>query len=215
MAKTQKYVKGYENVPPELLAEYRKLADRADKRMLRLERLAKADPEFDNVTDYAYKKAQEDAIKWGSKASAEKGARFAINPPKTAKEINAKMKDIRHFLDRPTSTKSGIVKTYKKRAEELNKLLPDDSPKLTWQEYRKFFKDANAKNMDSRFGYRTLVKTFAIKKEIDDSAKWNNDKELAEKIVQAQEGKKVKLTDNPVVNEALLALYKNEGKTNW
>lgn len=214
MAKTQKYVKGYENVPPELLAEYRKLADRADKRMLRLERLAKADPEFANVTDYAYKKAQEDAIKWGSKASAEKGARFAINPPKTAREINAKMKDIRSFLDKPTSTKSGILKSYKKRAEGLNKLLPEGS-KLTWQEYRKYFKEANAKNADSRFGYRTLVKTFAIKKELDDSAKWNNDKELAEKIVKAQEGKKVKLTDNPVVNEALLTMYKTEGKTNW
>ena len=215
MAKTQKYVKGYENVPPELLAEYRKLADRADKRMLRLERLAKADPEFANVTDYAYKKAQEDAIKWGSKASAEKGARFAINPPKTAREINAKMKDIRAFLDKPTSTKSGIIKSYKKRAEALNKLLPEGSKKLTWQDYRKYFKDANAKNADSRFGYRTLVKTFAIKKELDDSAKWKNDKELAEKIVKAQEGKKVKLTDNPVVNEALLTMYKKEGKTNW
>ncbi|MBO4695596.1 MAG: hypothetical protein J5656_06775 [Clostridia bacterium] len=208
MAKTQKYVKGYENIPPELLAEYRKLADRADKRMLRLERLAKADPEFANVTDYAYKKAQEDAIKWGSKASAEKGARFAINPPKTAKEINAKMKDIRAFLDKPTSTKSGIVKSYKKRAEGLNKLLPKGEEKLTWQEYRKFFKDANAKNMDSRFGYRTLTKAFSMAKKLSKKAKEEKDKKVLNQILDARKGKEVKFTDNNVVNEALKALYK-------
>lgn len=208
MAKTQKYVKGYENVPPELLAEYRKLADRADKRMLRLERLAKADPDFSNVKDFAYKKAQEDAIKWGSKATAEKGARFAINPPKTAREINAKMKDIRAFLDRPTSTKTGIVKTYKKRADSLNKLLPKGAEKLTWQEYRKCFKLANAKNMDSRFGYRTLTKAFSVAKKLTKKAWEEKDKEALQKILDARKGKDVQLTKNNVVNEALKMLYK-------
>lgn len=207
MAKTQKYTKGYENIPPEILAEYRKLADRADKRMLRLERLAQTDPEFSNVKDYAYRKAQEDAIKWGSKASAEKGARFAINPPKTTKEINAKMADIRAFLDKPTSTKSGIVKSYKKRTDALNKLIPDGSPKLTWQEYRKFFKDAQAKNLDSHFGYRSLTKAFSIKKKLDKKMQEAKDKKLIKDIQNASKGKDVKLTENPVVNEILKKLY--------
>ena len=211
MAKTQKYKKGYENVPPELLAEYRKLADRADKRMLRLERLAKSDPDFSNVTDYAYKKAQEDAIKWGGKASAEKGARFAINPPKTAREINAKMKDIRAFLERPTSTKSGIVKTYKNRADALNKkVLKEGDKKLTWQEYRKYFKQAEAKNLDSRFGYRSLTKSFSMKKKLDAKAKEAKDKKLVEDLKKAREGKEVKFTDNPIVNEILKKLYQGE-----
>lgn len=211
MAKTQKYKKGYENVPPELLAEYRKLADRADKRMLRLERLAKSDPDFSNVLDYSYKKAQEDAIKWGAKASTEKGARFAINPPKTAREINAKMKDIRDFLERPTSTKSGIVKTYKNRADVLNKkVLKEGDKKLTWQEYRKYFKQAESKNLDSRFGYRSLTKSFSMKKKLDAKAKEAKDEKLVEDLKKAREGKEVKLTDNPVVNEILKKLYQGE-----
>ena len=211
MAKTQKYKKGYENVPPELLAEYRKLADRADKRMLRLERLAKSDPDFSNVTDYAYKKAQEDAIKWGGKASAEKGARFAINPPKTAKEINAKMKDIRAFLERPTSTKTGIINTYKKRADALNsKVLKEGDKKLSWQEYRDYFKKAEAKNLDSRFGYRSLTKSFSLKKKLDAKAKEAKDEKLLEDIKKAREGKEVQLTENKVVNEILKRLYQGE-----
>lgn len=210
MAKTQKYKKGYENINPELLAEYRRLADRADKRMLRLERLAKSDNEFSNVTDYAYRKAQEDAIKWGSKAGAEKGARFAINPPKTEREIQAKIKDIKAFLEKPTSTKTGIVNSYKKKADNLNKLIPKGEPKITWQEYRKYFKDAEAKNLDSKYGYRSLTKSFSMKKKLDKQAQENRDRKIIEDIKNAKKGRDVKLTDNPIVNEILKKLYQGE-----
>lgn len=192
----------YKDIDPELLKEYRRLADRADKRMLRLERLAESDKEFDKVLDYSYKKASENARLWGSTSAK---PRFAINPPTSEQDIKLKIKDIESFLEKPTSTKSGIIRSYKKRADNLNKLLPEGSKKLTWQDYKKYFEQAEAQNIDSKFGYRTLTKAFSIKAKYDKNEA--KDKELAEKIRQAKEGKRVKLTDDKVVNEALFRLY--------
>ena len=211
MAKTVKY-KGsaYKDIDPELLKEYRRLADRADKRLLRLERLAESDKDFDTVLEYAYKKATDTARMWGSTS---KKARFAINPPTTEQDIRLKIKDIESFLEKPTSTKSGIVRSYKKRADNLNKLLPKGSKKLTWQDYKKYFDQAEAQNIDSKFGYRTLTKAFSLKSNY--ATRTEKDEELAKKIDKARKGKEVKFTNDVAVNRALNELYKSDSLLEW
>lgn len=217
MAKTVKYKgEAYKDIDPELLKEYRRLADRADKRLLRLERLAESDKNFDKVLEYSYKKATDRARVWGSTSGK---ARFAINPPTNERDIKLKIKDIQDFLEKPSSTKSGIVKSYKKRVDNLNKLLPDGAKKLTWQEYKEYFEKAEAKNLDTKFGYRALTKAFSLQETQKKDFEKANDtpeekrteaqKKLIDNITKAMAGdKEVELTSDPLVNEVLKALYK-------
>lgn len=217
MAKTVKYKgEAYKDIDPELLKEYRRLADRADKRLLRLERLAESDKDFDKVLDYAYKSATEQARVWGSRSEK---ARFAIAPPTNEADIKLKIKDIEAFLGKVSSTKSGIVKSYKKRVDNLNKLLPKGSKKLTWQEYKHYFDKSENARLDQRFGYRALTKAFSIKEyhaeklnKLSDTPEEKlskEDKELLDNIHKAMSGnEKVKFTSDNLVNAVLKELYK-------
>ena len=152
------------NIDPELMKEYRRLAKRADQRLVRLEQLAESgDPNYKGVLTYAYKRAAKDAQKWGS--TGEK-ARFNIKPPETSNELRAKIKDIEHFLEAPTSTKQGITNVYQKRAETFNKNFGGKEKKdrpITWQELANYYKSDQAKKQDRRYGSKTIARAVKIK----------------------------------------------------
>ena len=93
-----------------LLAEYRKLAKRADQQLLRLERLVK-EPGYQSVLKWGYKKAMRDIKSW----SGEKATRFNTKPPTNRKQLQAKIADIKKFLGYSSATKTGIKKVFKKR----------------------------------------------------------------------------------------------------
>lgn len=155
------------NIDPELMKEYRRLAKRADQRLVRLEQLAESgDPNYKGVLTYAYKRAAKDAQKWGS--TGEK-ARFNIKPPETSNELRAKIKDIEQFLEAPTSTKQGITNVYQKRAESFNKKFGDKDQKerpITWQELANFYKSDQAKKLDRRYGSKTIARAVKIKSNV-------------------------------------------------
>lgn len=148
----RKNLKVPSGVNEELYRYYRTLADKADKRMERLEKLAQSNEIYHGVTAYAYRKAVEDISYWDNEKHYEK-ARFARNHPTTEKEIKAKIKDIEAFLELPTSTKSGIDKTYKKRAETLN---IEFGTNFTWQEWARFGARDYWSGKDG-IGYRELI----------------------------------------------------------
>lgn len=128
----------------ELLKEYRKLAKRADQRLVRLEK-ASTRPEYKNILAYGYANAKRDAISWGADA---KRPRFNIRPPKNTNQLKAKIADIQKFLGYETSTVSGIRKVYEKRAKTINKKYGTD---FDWASLAEFFETNLYKKMDALY----------------------------------------------------------------
>lgn len=155
----------------DLYKEYKRLADRADKRLLRLERLAERSPGlYGNVKAYAYKKAEKSINYWDKGKKYDK-PRFARKTPRTEDEMRRKMKDIQAFLEMPTSTQSGIRKTYQKRADSLNKAFNTD---FTWQDWARFGIRGYWDRKDKKFSYNELIKIAAMQKKKADTIKAYN-----------------------------------------
>ena len=158
----------------ELLVEYHKLAKKADRRLINLEKLAQTE-EFKSATRFAYKKAARDAAEWGASPTK---PRFDTKPPgaskyKTAKQnLQEKISDINRFLAADTSTKRGIIGVYKKAAASLNtsskfikrdaqgNIIPEKSYdiNLTWDQLKAFFDTQMYKDLSKKLGSETAVK---------------------------------------------------------
>lgn len=145
----------------DLVKEYRKLAKRADQRLVRLEKLS-GQKDFKQVKQWAYKNAVTDALQWG--ASVEK-PRFNIAPPKSTVSLKAKIQDIRNFLEKPTSTKAGIIDVYKKKADTLNEKYKDYGLDLNWSDVGTFFESALYKKLSKKYTSGTVVKAIATIKQ--------------------------------------------------
>ena len=154
----------------ELIKEYRKLAKRADQRLVRLEGY-KHDKGFKGITEYAYKKAMKDIHSY----SGLRATRFNTAPPPadySKRDPNAELKkkiaDIKRFLESPTSTKKGTIQVYKNRAYALNhssKLFGDKPANFTWQEWANFWDKVGNKFLDDKTDYRAGAKVLYKEKE--------------------------------------------------
>ena len=153
----------------ELVKDYRRLAKRADQRLVRLEALSRSS-KYENVLKYAYRVA---AINIESYGTIKNRPRFNTKPPENSNTLQAKINDIKHFLESVSSTKKGIVSVYEKRADTLNKnigLKGDD--KFTWQELADFFQSKSYEKLASSFGSKTVFDTIGkIKKNLPEIAK--------------------------------------------
>lgn len=139
----------------ELLKEYRRLAKRADQRLVRLEK-ASTRPEYKNVLAYGYANAKRDAVSWGSNANR---PRFNIRPPKNTNQLKAKIADIQKFLGYETSTVSGIRKVYEKRAKTINKKYGTD---FSWDTLAEFFETNLYKKMDALYYADTIFESVGV-----------------------------------------------------
>ena len=157
---------------PKLYKRYKRLADAADKRLLRLERLAETRPDmYGNILAYAYKGAEKSISYW-DKGKKYKLPRFARNTPRTNEELAQKIKDIEHFMTLPTSMKSGIDQTYKNRAESLNATFGTD---FTWQEWARFGVRGFWERHDTKYSYNELIRVAAVQKKEEQTVKaYNN-----------------------------------------
>lgn len=155
-------------VTPDLYKEYKRLADRADKRLLRLKRLAESQPQiYGNVKAYAYRTAEKSIGHWDQGRGTDK-PRFARNTPTTDADLKKKIKDIQAFLDKPTSTKSGIEKIYKKRADTLNERF---NTSFTWEDWARFGARGFWDRQDGKFTYNELIKVAKAQKAKKDLTK--------------------------------------------
>ena len=113
---------------------YRRLAKQADQRLVRLEKLAaKGDPGYQGVLSWAYARAEYDIThKWGGSSAK---PRFNTKPPEDVNALKAKINDIQSFLEDKTSTKSGIDKGYKKKADKMRSEFGLDVNWEDWAEY--------------------------------------------------------------------------------
>lgn len=141
-----------------LEAEYRKLAKRADQRLVRLEGY-RHDKGFKGITEYAYKTAMRDIASYSGKGAK----RFNTKAPATDAELKRKIADIKKFLAAKSSTKKGVLDTYKKRADSLNKSMGTN---FTWQEWANYWEKVGADDFDKNIDYRTGAQILSKQKEL-------------------------------------------------
>lgn len=153
MAKKQTY--------DDLVKEYRKLAKRADQRLVRLEKLS-TQKNFKQVKQWAYKNAVTDALEWGANANK---PRFNIAPPKSTISLKAKIQDIKNFLEKPTSSKSGIIDVYQRKADTLNEKYKEYGLDLSWSDVGDFFESALYKKLHKSYASGTVIKAIATIKQ--------------------------------------------------
>lgn len=153
MAKKQTY--------DDLVKEYRKLAKRADQRLVRLEKLS-TQKDFKQVKQWAYKNAVTDALEWGASPSK---PRFNIAPPTSTISLKAKIQDIKNFLEKPTSTRSGIIDVYEQKAQTLNEKYKEYGLNLNWSDVGTFFESSLYKKLSKKYSSGTVIRAIAtIKK---------------------------------------------------
>ena len=182
MESHQKSAKNWQAEWNELAKEYRKLAKRANQRMVRIERYAER-PGYKVLLNYAYKGAQQDIAvlyqKKGDKLRYNEKAK--INPVKrdgfelegaekmkaNVSQLKAKIASIEHFLSAKTSTiadvknpdtgsvKTGYISSQDKRANTLNERLKKIykfDANLTAEDLQKFFASKKQKKLESVVG---------------------------------------------------------------
>lgn len=134
----------------ELVKVYKTLAKSADQRLVRLEQYSK-DAEFQSVKKWAYARAMTDIERWsGSQAD-----RFNTAPPKHKLQLIAKINDITTFLESKTSTKAGIQKMFKSRADKINEKYGTD---FNWTDMGDFFESDFWEKLDSKYDSDTIMK---------------------------------------------------------
>lgn len=149
----------------QLLPIYRKLAKRADQRLVRIEKYGETRP---SVMDWAYKKAAYEATLYGSNKQK---PRFNIKPPENEKQLRRKIAAIQNFLEMKSSTKKGIKEIDKKRLDSLNeafgKMDPDfgDIPLNKWLELHE---SGTFKRLGDKYGFYTTMEAIGtIQKDKD------------------------------------------------
>ena len=182
-----------ENATKALQAEYKRLAKKADQRLVRLEKLA-TDPFYKNVDKFAYARAQKDIEHiFGSESN-----RFNKKIENYNSLVGA-INDVNTFLKSPTSTKRGIVTTYKNKATAANKTFGTD---FTWQDYANYYQSGTSDKLTSKMTYREALKKVG---------KMQQNKKLIKEITD--EIQKVKGTNYKVgaseINEAIYDRLEN------
>lgn len=170
---------------------YRRVAKTADQRLVRLEKLSKQ-KDFSQVKQWAYKQAAYDAMEWG--ASIEK-PRFNIKPPSHKTQLKAKIQDMLNFLDKPTSTRSGIIEVYQSKANTLNEKYKEYGLNLNWSDVGTFFESTLYKKLSKKYSSGTVIKAIATMKQ--------NEKQLI-KDFNDHKASHIKTEDNDVIiNDAI------------
>lgn len=155
-----------------LVKEYRKLAKRADQRLLRLEKYAQEKPGLGNILQYAYRRAKRDIRSWSG--DTEK-PRFNTKPPSNTNTLKAKIADIKNFLNAQTSTigsaekGTGILGTYQKRVDTINERYGTN---FTWESLAKFYDSGISKKLDEKIkDSQTLMRSIGQIQDHEDEIK--------------------------------------------
>lgn len=144
--------------------EFKRLAKTADQRLREIKNNYSKRPNFENMINWAYRKAMKDIKSW----SGEEAHTFDRDVPKqqtedfTLKQLKAKINDIKSFLNMPTSTISGTISVYQKRADSLNN-NPDIQSNFTWEELATVFEDKENNDFYQKGGVSYLKAVGYIK----------------------------------------------------
>jgi len=157
--------------------EYRQKAKKADQRLVRLEALSHEE-HFEGVLEFAYKGAIRDIKSWGG------DRRFNTAPPVKLTELQAKISDIDKFM-KPgnTSTKSGILKIYKKRADTINKRYGKEfGVEFTWEDIANYYEDKKSQREAVKLSSKTEIRALAVLKRMSVDKEIKEIQDTKEKI---------------------------------
>ncbi len=154
----------------DLVLQLRKLAKRADQRMVRLEQ-AEGQRGYEHITSFSYSKAEAEIERFSGTLKEGQKPRWNRATPKTKQEVQAKIAAIQRFLGSETSTKTGVRQGYQHRAETLKAKYGVNVP---WQDLGNFFESpAYQKLVGIIPGSKTVAKTLGTlqrnKKAIEDA----------------------------------------------
>ena len=117
------------------LKEFKKLAKRADERLRQIKDNYSKRKGFENMINWAYKKAMRDIKHWsGDDATTfnQGASKLSLN------QLRAKKHDVEEFLNAPTSKISSTVDLYQRRADTLNERYGTN---FSWEELGTVFED--------------------------------------------------------------------------
>lgn len=187
----------------DLLSQYKRLAERADKRLQRLEKRF-GTPGYEGLENWSYARAMRDIKSW----SGPKGTRFKTAIPKfdnaAAQEryIKAKISDINRFLQADTSTVSGGIQSaglppLEQAAKTFSK---NYKAKVTWQELGAFYESDMAEKLSKQFGSKTIARALARFKRLADQGR-NVEEEI-------KNNKRFRLSSDISVKQAMEKMLK-------
>ena len=185
----------------DLISQYKRLAERADKRLQRLEKKF-GTPGYEGLENWSYARAMRDIKSW----SGPKGTRFKTAIPKFDNEaareryIKAKISDINRFLQADTSTITGGIQSaglppLEKAAKTFSK---NYKVKITWQEMGAYFESELAKRVAKEFGSKTVAKALARFKRLA-----NQGRNVEDEI---KNNPRIRLSSNRLVEAAMLRM---------
>ena len=178
------------------LQYYRRLAKVADQRLVRLESY-KHDKYFGGVEKMAYGRAMSDLEMFGG------GNRFNTKPPEDRRMFREKIMSMRSFLQSPTSTKQGIIETYQKRADTINKEYFGGEKVLKWQDLENYFGKGRADKEDRNMpGSKTALYAIGVVKKVQKDGK-------IPKVIEGVLSKKSVKVAGPLT-DAAIQMLKNQ-----
>lgn len=175
-----------------LTKEFERLSGTAQSRMRELEKWVSKDPNYKSVLDWGYRLGKKAiAIMYGENAKG-----FRHKAPTDKDTLIKNISEIEKFLAMPTTTKTGVIDIYERRANKLNK---DYGTNFSWEDLATFFEGTGFEKNERAFG--SDVYLYAIG-EIQ-----KNEKEIIEAIQQKSkinlniEDEAVKETVENLINE--------------
>lgn len=172
------------------LAYFKSLAKQADQRLVRLERYA-SDENYHGIKQYAYANAIWDIRNLSGDPDANRFNRMPAHNKDGSinqRALHAKINAIKRFLESPTSTKQGITKVYKQRANTINRKYGTD---FSWQELAAYYSKASNESFDSQYGSKTMIRVLGAMRRIGDDP---------ERIAAAAAGD-LKVSDDSIIDE--------------
>ena len=179
---------------------YYRIAKSADERLKALEKLS-GEKGFHEVKNWSYKKSQQNIKRW----SGESGKpRFNKKAPESDAELRAKIKDIKEFLEAPSSSKSTIVKFYKNRANSINE---SQETNLTWQDLADFFENDKNQQIFKTYGSGDTFRVLSAIKNGEVNLK-TSDQELAQMIKEGKDISEVVQVEDELVGDTIVKMLK-------
>lgn len=142
-------------ITPEMVTEYKKMVQAANKRLYRIESDYAKRPGYQAMKEYAYAKAQQDikAI-WGPQK------RFGKAVPTSYREYQKAYNALEDFMGAKTGTLSGVKGVYERRANTLNDKYGWG---FSWQDLAKMFESGMYEKLKAKgYGSETTFKAIAL-----------------------------------------------------
>lgn len=164
--------------------DLKKLAKRANQRMVELERRGMETNAYESVQGYLEMA--------GVKRKSATGRRFSETGKATYNEYEVMKKFLDRFLNSKTSTVSGTKKFYNDVWEGAKRNLEIDKYGITKDEYLAIWENLPAKKKDRLYGSSTIIKMTSTALRKNDTLEDENKMSVKEIVEEIQNSKNVK-----------------------